>query len=806
MRVLPYILTLATALLATGSIQAQSNDDTDGIDDTNEGTWLEEVIVTAQRREQSAMDVPISVMVFNREIIEQNNMKGAADYLMMTPNVNFREDGRGGHNSINIAIRGISDLSGGERVQATQALGFYWDEFSVGTVANGTVNPPLYDIEAIEILRGPQGTYFGRGAEGGAINIQTIKPNQEFYGQADFGIGTNNTYEISGVLNLPISDTVAIRTVMNNEKSDGFVENTYQPTGGDSGYKLQSIRSKLRWTPNDQAIVDLGIVYTDTSEGYQPMVATCIDPTFGFDPSDPDVNGGLPCSDHGSGSKTYQNTLAKSDTTNTMLTANIVYNWDTFAFTSITGYLKSEFDQYLDLDHSGIDSVDRDNDYRTSTFSQEFRFNSTGDNVIDWTAGAVFYRDDLTANNAILIKDFLGPWLRGDLANENQINIDRKGWAVFADATWNINEQWRLTFGGRYSSDNDKQYWRNVYAACPRRSPDDPLAAGCELRPDQIMPLPIYTDGGGNQAISGGRSAQTEGTDVKNDGTDFSPRLAVNYDINDETMMYVSWTQGYKPAGARANPDSGGENNSIFDKEKLNNYEIGVKGIAADGRFRYELAAFYMDWTDFQTTIRESYCRLPDGSLVPNDGTVPIEDCTITPIDSIKNAPKATSKGLEATMFWVPVENWTLGMTLGYLNAKFKDFPDVPVGGNVVDLSGEPLPNAPKWTGTLMGQYDFTAGSGDGYARLEWNYRDSYNIGVSDPTDLSRQVYPYIPEAYSVLNLRTGYSWGRSTLALTVDNILGKNYTTGIDGFSYAGAMVDVHPTTATLRYTIRTK
>ncbi|RKZ44469.1 MAG: TonB-dependent receptor, partial [Gammaproteobacteria bacterium] len=134
-------------------------------DDAMEGL-LEEVIVTAQRREQSTMDVPISVMVFSAETIEQNNMKGAADYLLMTPNVNFREDGRGGHGSINISIRGISDLSGGERVQATQAMGFYWDEFSVATIASGTANPPIYDVEAIEVLRGPQGTYFGRNAEG----------------------------------------------------------------------------------------------------------------------------------------------------------------------------------------------------------------------------------------------------------------------------------------------------------------------------------------------------------------------------------------------------------------------------------------------------------------------------------------------------------------------------------------------------------------------------------------------------------------------------------------------------------------
>lgn len=785
-------------LLSSFTVFAQTDDD-----DAMEGL-LEEVIVTAQRREQSTMDVPISVMVFNAEIIEQNNMKGAADYLLMTPNVSFREDGRGGHGSINISIRGISDLSGGERVQATQAMGFYWDEFSVATIASGTSNPPIYDIEAIEVLRGPQGTYFGRNAEGGAINIQTKKPTDEFYGQVDIGGGRFNTFEANGVLNIPISDTLALRTVFNNEWSDGVVKNTHE-VGGSSDYNLNSMRAKLRWTPNDQALLDIGAAYTKNDQGFAPMVATCINPTFGFDPSDPIILGGIPCSDDGGGSKTFQNTRRNSRIETTLLTANFSYDFDTMQLSSITGYIGSDFDQILDLDSSGLDSVDRSNNYRTTSKSSELRFASTGDNTIDWTVGGLIYKDKLTANNNITIKDFLGPWLRDDYANENQINIERKGWALFADATWHINDRTNLTFGGRFSSDDDKQYWRGVFGACPRRSPGDPLSGSCQLRPDQTIPLPIYTDGGGNQAITGGRAAQTEGTDVKNDGTDFSPRIAINFDVNDSTMLYGIWSQGYKAAGARANPDSGGENNSIYDKEKLDNFEIGIKGLTDDGSFRYELAAFYMNWTDFQTTIRESLCRLPDGSLVPNDGTVAPEDCTITPLDFIRNAEKATSKGLEATLSWAPSASWLLSWSAGYLNAKFKDFDEVPIGGGIVDLSGVTMPNAPKFTSTLTGQYNFELGTGDSYARLEWSYRDSYKVGLSDPDDESRDVWPYVTKSYSVVNFRTGIDWGRHGLALTVDNLFGQDYTTGVDTFSYAGVMVDTHPTTWMVRYIVRT-
>ena len=190
---------------------------------------------------------------------------------------------------------------------------------------------------------------------------------------------------------------------------------------------------------------------------------------------------------------------------------------------------------------------------------------------------------------------------------------------------------------------------------------------------------------------------------------------------------------------------------------------------------------------------------------MPNDGTVPIEDCLITPLDRIENADEATSKGLEFTASWMPVDNFMFGLTAGYLDAKFDKFENVPIGGNVVDMSGEDMPNAPEFTSTLTGQYNFQAGQTDGYARLEWSYRGSYNIGLSDPNDASRQVYPYVADSYQLLNFRAGLDWGRSRLALTVDNLLGKDYTTGVDTFSYGGIMVDVHPTTWNLRYTIRT-
>ena len=139
---------------------------------------IEEIVVTAQRREQSILDVPISTSVFNAEQIEESNWRGARDFINLTPNVSFTETDSQGSKNGDIAIRGISDLTSGgnERIiQTRAAVGYFVDDFSVGGVASGSANPPLNDVERIEILRGPQGTYFGRNATGGAINIVSKK-------------------------------------------------------------------------------------------------------------------------------------------------------------------------------------------------------------------------------------------------------------------------------------------------------------------------------------------------------------------------------------------------------------------------------------------------------------------------------------------------------------------------------------------------------------------------------------------------------------------------------------------------------
>ena len=665
-------LGLVSAILVLPVANAQESSDESGV--------LEEITVTAQRREESLMDVPISITSFSEETITQNNMKGASDYLFATPNVSFTEAQREGPKGVSIAMRGISDLqSEGERVSASTAFGINVDEFNTGTAARGTPNPPLYDVARIEVLRGPQGTYFGRNATGGAINVTMNQPGNEFFGQIDLGAGSFSTYEVSGIVNLPVTDTFFLRASMQNERSGGQVKNVSPlGDGGTSSYSNTNLRVAARWEITDQFSADLSVNGINEHADMANTVAIGIQGRFGSDLDDPLYTCGLATTVK---DKACRDTTGFTDLDDQVYNLRLTYEGDAIGVKSITGRTKSTMDQLFDLDQSGRPWVDRKNDYEAESVSQEFRVFNTNADRFEWTLGAIAYKDELIANNDILIRDFLGPWMAGDSANQNTITMDRKGWAVFGDVTWHISDAWSISLGGRYSDDEEEQLWTNVYAGCGNRAEGDPLAAGCELRPDQqIGSLPVI-DG----RISGGRRAQTDGTFASNSGTDFSPRLAINWAINDEWTTYGVLSQGYKAPGARANPDSGGENSSVYDKEKLTNLEFGVKATINDGRTRVNAAVFSMVWDDFQTTIRETFCRNPDGSLRPQEGN---ENCEFVPLDRIQNAEEASAKGVEISVETLVADNWRFGISYGYLDAKYEDFQNAIIGGEVTDISG----------------------------------------------------------------------------------------------------------------------
>src|ERR1700722_10650754 len=212
---------------------------------------LDEVTVTAQRREENARDVPISLTVFSAAEIEQQNFQGVESYFSQTPNVSFTSEGT--RDRKELSLRGVSDQLNADNNIKEGSFGFYIDEFNV---AQGTSNPEIVDIDRIEVLRGPQGTYFGRNAVGGAINITTKQPTNDFFAEASAQYSSFNTLDSHVILNLPIIDNVlAVRIVGRDETSDGNIKNINLIGGGnDSKYTYGKII--VRYTPNERLTID----------------------------------------------------------------------------------------------------------------------------------------------------------------------------------------------------------------------------------------------------------------------------------------------------------------------------------------------------------------------------------------------------------------------------------------------------------------------------------------------------------------------------------------------------------------------
>ena len=797
---------------------------------------IEEVIVTAQRREENLQEVPISISVFEGEQIERSGMRGARDYAQRLANVVFNENDQQGTKNGDVSIRGISDLTSGgnERIiQSRPAIGMNVDEFSVSSVASGSANPPLDDIERIEILRGPQGTYFGRNATGGAINIVTRKPNETASARIRVGYGSFETYTVGAVGNVPVMDNLYVRGGIAFEQSDGAVQNLSN-TGNDSDHEDLNARLAIRWQPENWTIDltgqmvredqgNLGKIPTGQrpagflsfgpgASGSTDLVSTC---GLGEDIFFQNGNDRHNCEDQ----DTYQ------EVENSLVLLRIQYDAERFTFTSITGNQRSDFEQFEDLDNSGWDIFNRLNRYDAESFSQEVRLNSANDwelggREFNWTVGGLVYNDRFNVDNRIIagqdvVPGFIGfLTVPGDRPNENEQNVERDGWALFFDLSYEIVDDLTLSFSGRYSEDNDEQWWQNTYASfdCGTRAVVDgvpaPLRPGCALRPDQ-HPLPIYQTGDGGMFVSGGRFPQNIFNAGENDSTDFSPRVGISWAGWEDHNLYFTWSRGYRAAGVRVAADAGGraavvgealaiDSRSFFDKERVSSFEAGWKGSFNQDRTYAEFAVFLTTWEDMQVRLDRFVCPLASGELVPFDSPQGV-DCVggPQPDSRVNNAEEAESKGFEFSVQSLVGENLQLGAFAGYSDAKFKDFKNSAFG----DVSGQQLPNAPKWSAGANGQFNWQLGPANAYLRAELIYRDSFTTQFNHQ---NRPEFPYVADDVTLVNLQAGFDWDNHNLNLSVDNLFDEDYTLAAEDFSQTGTVVQPHPAWVRVSWTTR--
>ena len=784
-------------------------------------TTLEEIVVTAQRREQSLQEVPVSVTAFTGEAIERRNIKSATDYLALTPNVSFTEDGQAGSRGLGISVRGVNNLVSGENA-VVNSIGVYLDGFSVASVPTQVANPFLPDMERLEVLRGPQGTYFGRNAVGGALNMATRNPTDEFGWKILAGgesyKGANEQHNVMTMVNLPVSDAFGLRGLAYYEESGGLVDNICRrgadaancPTAGingftpngakDSGHEHLNLRLKALWEMSADTQIVLTLIYADEDQGHDENVPsgimdldtvdsfgiqTAIDPGTGFWPNNRNE---------------LSHDLAESNSNETSVAIlNVSHQWnEAWVLKSTTGLIKATQKRRFDNDGvGGLDGLGRINQYEGSSWSTELRAEGSFD-AMELVLGAIYSRDRQEQQNNVFVSTgaelghqsvggvgILPPFPEGLGLLLNAKNHEITGLALFGDVTYHVTDSLDLIVGGRFSRDdveNDLRAFGIGPTCCFPGSPGYPGAPGFDFY---------------NSFTNSARPL----TAADEKSTDFAPRAGMRYQVNSDVSVYGIVSKGYKAGGASVGNNTNAEGapafNVPFDKEELWNYELGFKTELADQRVRVNGSVFRLAWNDLQF---ESFRFLTPGDLSTN-------------FEQSVNIDKAQATGFELEVLARPAADFTVSASLGWLDTEITQAELVELtGGFQVNLRGLELPKAPRLTASLTGEYRWALGGNDAWVRLEYIRRDGQYSDIEGLTNkqtrgpspnqgLVRPVgpgeFPYLSPDYSLVNLRAGYDTENIQVVLYVQNLADEEYYTGTqENFGASGIRLRPHPRT----------
>jgi iron complex outermembrane receptor protein len=733
---------------------------------------MDEIVVTAQKREEKLQEVPISVTALPEQFIEDSQLRNFENVQQFTPNLQVQPatDSR----STAIRIRGIG--TPGLNAGFDPSVGVFHDGVYLGRP--GMALTELLDVARVEVLRGPQGTLYGKNTAAGAISIVTQRPHFDYEGSGEVVIGSYNDRQLRGVLNGPLwGDKLAARVAAFTVLRGGYDTNMF--TGEDvNDLDRYGFRVRTLFTPGDQ----LEVLFTGdySNESSNGIVADIL--TYEGPPSLPGVGTTfqglaavtgrpLPVAD-GFDRIVDANEDSRNDVESWGFTLEGNYTLENdHTLTSLTAYRRFESDSLLDGDFSSYRAVSLETDETFYQVSSELRFTSPSNQPLEYLGGLYMYiSKDKTISPNLILKDYLDAAPLGVLFRNQQPpppdpnaigNVDTNDhrtytFAGFAQATYRFTEQWSLTGGLRLQNERKTRVGSQI-SGCPV------VNAGI-CGPDQFL---------------------DESREVFN----ASPMASLRYFLRPEIMLYVTGARGFKSGGFNQLRTLS-ETQTEFDDETSTSVEIGAKTQWLDRRLTLNTNFFYTWYNDFQA---QSF-----------DGTS----------FAVTNAGDLRSYGIESDIFAVPHPTFFIGGGVGWNVAEYESFesanctvgqnaalaaaidaaraenPNVDVTtivaegcrlptpisfSGVQDLSGRVKDNAPEWSATVFAQYERPLPrvpfSMLGFLRAEYSYRDNFFL-EQDLDPHTRQ------SAYNLLNLRTGVRGedDRWEVVFSVQNVTDEEY------------------------------
>ncbi len=742
---------------------------------------IEEIVVTARRREENLQEVPISITAMSGAALEARQLYAMDQLGAVVPNLQFDKAApSSGSSSVGqIFIRGIGQA---DYTPVTDpGVAMYVDGIYIGRSPGNVLD--LVDIERVEVLRGPQGTLFGRNSIGGAIKVHSRLPGfTDAAGRVELRLGNDDLQALAFRGNLPVTESLAAGISVSRLQRDGYVERQFD--GVRTGDRDRwSARSTVRWEPTDAIAASLVVDYTIIDESGAPVVsggvndrqpfatfgnavlescgAVVINPAFdatpqGGPPSFPPpgaATGSAPgCygADSQSGPFASEGTFpvaSELDSGGAALTVDwsISEHW---LLKSTTGYREMTMLSSRDGDNTPANIFATRDDYEHEQFSQEMQLQFASDVRGLSAVLGLFYYDE-SGFNLVDVTVPTGAIQSGGF-------YDNQSYALFAHGTLELTDRLALSVGARHTED------RKAYLPDQLSLGDSSAGSAPGFFPPTWPALQGFYLAPTGPMAAGERILDFRRSELDFDATDTT--IDLGYRFSDQILGYVTFATGYKSGGfdqrfVGPTPDRAP---SSYRPETVDSLELGMKGSYFDGRLQVNLAVFDADYEDLQIIVRESF----------NPLTV--------------NAGAARIRGGELELEWLASANWDIGFSAGHINANYRRL-NQPAQDSGVRLDNQ-LANSPAWSVAADTAYRLALGRmGDVTARLDWSWQDAeYNDAVNSP-QIRQSPFHLVNASLAFVPQN-----GRLQVTVATRNLLDETYlVTGNSAFDTAAAYVE---------------
>ncbi len=701
-----------------------------------ESTIMEEITVTAQKREQRLQDVGIAITAMSGDQLEALGFTSAQEIMAMAPGVSTIQPN--GEANYSIGIRGVANNDFITNVESPVAL--YVDEVYVSQMsAAGFL---LFDMDRVEILRGPQGTLFGRNATGGLVHYITRKPTEDFNGYGSVSYGRFNRLKFQGAVGVPLSDKVSARVSIATHQGGGYIENRVRPQLSLNNANDFAGRLQLLFEPSDTVSLLIKGRYSsqDIRTGFFEYVSAVFPdstPTPGVPNSnlggyvEPDGNRDVFAGDYDFPGHNRNRIRGISGT----------LNWELggATLTSITDFQSVRRDYMEDSDASPVNYFNFFLTTHADQFSQELRMSGQTDRL-DWVVG--FYYMSLAVNDSNgafapgWLADLLGAPVDvlGFNGIRNPYRTKTKTWSIFSQVEYSLTSTVSVIGGFRWIQEKKSHNYRNFLSLFP-----DTVISGLDAGTVDVL------------------DAVTPFSGRRNDGN-WSARAALNYKPDDDLLVYVSWNRGVKSGGFNAPllPTDVFVTDTLmnYGPEKLDAFEGGLKWTLAGGRARINVSGYYYDYRNYQAF-------------------------SIIGLDTFTLNAQSKNKGFEAEFTANPVAGLEFSFGAGFISAKVTDVPGVsidaqtPVGTVPAIVPGATLRpvQTPKWNLNGLLRYEFAVGSGSLALQTDFQYRSKHFFAlVQTPASTG--------PGYAVFNAAATWTPadGRWSLRAFIRNLANKKY------------------------------